>query len=159
MTAELALDQEVMVDEIVRDGRISRALRWFACVALICATSGTLLFCYAHTLARWRELLIWIHEYSGDASAALLGLYLIGHLRRTWRMRRARALSWWTGIGGTAAWVCASVTGIYGQFAELSASAIVWWLHALGSFLAVVVVFFHAAQGFQRLYSNRKEIG
>ena len=133
----------------VGDARITRSLRWFAYMASVCAVTGTFLYCYDVSLAPVRGPMIIAHDVSGDCTVALLGVYLIGHLARTWGLRRARPLSWWTGVVAVAAWAVTAVGGLWGQFAPLERYSPLWWTHAIGSLAAVIVAGGHCAYGFR----------
>jgi len=132
-----------------RDVRLTRSLQAFAWTAAVCATSGTLLYCYPEALRRVQGPMIIIHDVTGDLAAVLLGVYLVFHLGYAWWMRRMYPISWWSGIAGLAAWIATIITGIYGQFAPLAQGSIFWWIHGIGSLLAVVIVCGHAAYGYR----------
>jgi len=144
-------------DRVVDDGRLSTSLRWFACFAAVATTTGTLLFCYERTLGSARNVVAVCHDISGDAAAVLLAVYLWRHVQKTWRMRRTRSISWWTGVAGLSVWVCASITGVYGQMWALDASPWMWWAHALGSFGAIVLMSVHVAYGYRGTLFRSKE--
>ena len=127
----------------------SRSLRWFACAAAMSACSGTLLYCYARQLGTGHSAMAAVHEVSSDAAMVLLALYLWEHVSRSWRLRRSRAAAWWSGVAAAVAWVAAGASGVYGQFSSLCDATVVWWLHVIGSFAAVVLVCGHAALGFR----------
>lgn len=129
-------------------------VRWFAVVAAVSASVGTLLFCYRALLGPAADIAAWVHEWTGNAAMVLLALYLAAHLPRTWRLRRIRPFSWWSGIGALAGWTAAGASGVFGQFSALGGVRWVWWLHVLGSLAAVVAAAAHAAYGFRNL---RKE--
>ena len=128
---------------------VGRCLIWFAYTAALSAGSGALLYCYWSQLGAARAVMAVVHEFSGDVAVLLLVVYSWGHLRRTWILRRKRALSWWVGVGAATAWVLAAVTGVFGQLWTLRDSPVLWWLHAVGSFAALVIVCFHAVHGFR----------
>lgn len=131
------------------DARISWALRWFSLVALVCIASGTMLYCYDETLQRWRDLLVTVHEISGDLTILLLIVYLWVHMKRTWGLLPTRKLSWWSGMVAVAAWLIASATGAWGQAYTLERFTAAWWLHAMASIAGVVIAGYHAAHGFR----------
>lgn len=138
-----------------RDVRLTRSLRWFAYSASVCTTTGTLLYCYDESLAVIRSPLIWTHNISGDLALILAGVYLFGHLRRTWRLFSIRPLSWWTGAIAVLCWILIAIGGIWGQFAPLDRYSVLWWTHAVGGIAAVVLTSAHAAYGFRAKFSAR----
>lgn len=128
---------------------LSRSLRWFAYTSAAAASTGTLLFCYRTTLADFKPAMITAHELTGDAVVLAMGIYLWLHVGRTWRLRRGRAVSWWSGLVGGLCWMVSIVTGVYAQVWGMGESTLLWWVHGLASFVAIVVVCFHAAYGFR----------
>lgn len=139
------------------DARLSWSLRLFAYSAAVCSTSAVLIYCYESSLAASRPALVAIHEYSGDAAAALLAVYLVQHLRRTWSLRQSRPVSWWTGLAGAVSWALAAASGVWGQFYPLPRYEALWWIHAAASFAAVVIASGHAAYGF-RVRSQSQQV-
>lgn len=142
-------------DGSLRDVRLTRSLRWFAYSASVCATTGSLLYCYDDSLAVIRSPLVWTHDVSGDLALLLLGVYLFDHLKRTWRMLLTRPISWWTGAVAVLCWILIAVGGVWGQFAPLDRYSVLWWTHAAGGVAAVVLVCAHAAYGFRAKLSAR----
>ncbi len=139
--------------------RLSRSLRWFVYTAAGAASTGTLLFCYRTTLGDFEKAMITAHELTGDAVVLAMGVYLWSHVGRTWQMRRGRSVSWWTGLVGGLCWLVSILTGVYAQTAGMGDSLLLWWVHALGSFVGIVVVCFHAAYGFRAsILQNRGTI-
>jgi len=147
--ASVRLNPPSPAHRALRDHRITRPLRLFAVAAGLSVCAGTVLICYGRTIGAYREPVEWLHEYSGDLAGAFLLWYLWLHVRRTWPMRRARPVSWWTGITGLTGWAVALVTGVYGQFLPLE--GIWWWTHAAASLVSVVAVLFHSALGYRAL--------
>ncbi len=129
--------------------RMSRSLKWFAYTAAAATSTGTLLFCYGNTLGDFKPIMIEAHELTGDAVVVTLGVYLWYHVGRTWRLRRVRPVSWWTGLAGGLCWVVSIVTGVIAQIFGMGDAVLLWWAHALASLMAIVVVCFHAACGFR----------
>ncbi len=144
-------------DREEQSGRLSTSLRWFAWLAAVATTTGTLLFCYEQTLGPARNIVAVCHDISGDAAVVFLAVYLWRHVQKTWRMRRSRSVSWWTGVAGLSVWACASITGVYGQMWALEASPWTWWGHALGSFGAIVLMSVHVAYGYRATLFRSKE--
>lgn len=131
------------------DVRFTWSLIAFAWAATVCTATGVLTYCYSRSLGSWRPGLLWAHEISGDAAAILLVWYLTRHLRKTWALRTKRPASWWTGVVGAGGWAAAAATGVWGQFVALEPYGLAWWIHAIGSLIAVVVVCIHAAWGYR----------
>ena len=129
--------------------RMSRSLKWFAYTASAAASTGVLLFCYRTTLGDFTPMMIEAHELTGDAVVIAIAVYLWFHVGRTWRMRRGRPVSWWTGLAGLTCWATSIVTGVYAQMLGMGDAVVLWWVHALTSFIGIVVVCFHAAYGFR----------
>ena len=121
-------------------------------IALSTATSvavvtGTFTYAYPETLAAVRPQMLWVHELSGDAMIVSAAVYLVIHLKRTWRLRKL-ALSWWTGLLVAAVLAVCAASGVAGQLSELS---VTWyWAHVVSSVIVVAGACFHSAYGLMR---------
>lgn len=117
-----------------------------------CTAAGT--YAYPETLAAIRAPMVLIHELSGDVAVALTVLYLVNHLARTWRMKKA-LVSRWTGIALVALAVVSALTGLYGQFVSLEQGSLLWWLHFVSSVVIILGACFHGLWA----YRPRRDLG
>lgn len=154
--ADVAMD--ICIDAPIEEKgvRLRPSLRWFSYAAGVSTCTGALLFCYWNQLGAALATVSLIHEFSSDLTMVFLAIYLWGHIRRTWRLRRASAVSWWSGMAAGVAWIVAGATGLYGQFETLRDAPTLWPVHVIGSLVAVVIVCAHAAYGFRSRYMESK---
>jgi formate-dependent nitrite reductase membrane component NrfD len=112
------------------------------------ATTATGLYSYPETLAELETSFIVIHDISGDLAILITGVYLIGHLSRTWRMKKMK-FNRYSGLFILAVWGVAAATGVWGQFVPLVDHTPVWWIHFVTSMASVIVACAHGAWAFR----------
>ena len=114
----------------------------------VLVTTATCTYCYPETMGALALPFMWMHNISGDIALLITGAYLIGHLARTWKMRRMK-FNRYSGIIGVALWVIAGASGIYGHFVKLEDHGPMWWIHFLTSMASLILVCMHGAWAFR----------
>ena len=132
------------------DARAKVLLTGITVCIVIAASTATGTYSYPETLKSIEGPMIFLHDASGDVALLLSGLYLIGHLPRTWRMKSKKfMLSRWTGIFVVGIWVVAGVTGLYGHFIKLEDHTALWWLHFVTAMASCIIACFHGIWAFR----------
>lgn len=124
------------------DARSKVLLSALTTCIVVAATAATATYCYPETLGAIEGPMIFAHDVSGDIALLITGLYLFGHLPRTWKMRRMK-LSRYTGMFVVALWLVAGGTGLYGHFVKLVDHSPIWWVHFVTAMASCIIVCFH----------------
>ena len=122
------------------------ALSVFAAIA---ATTGTMMYAYPETLASIQPAMVLIHDLSGDGMLIAAIVYLVIHLRRTWRMKKL-LVSRYTGLTIGALLAVTGITGIYGQFIDMPSRSPISLLHGVAAIATIALACFHGAHGLRR---------
>ena len=131
-----------MTDFEVREKRARIYLIALATLFFFAASTATAMYSYPETMADYMRGLIISHDVIGDIAIVVSLLYIVNHLQKTWKMRRA-TVSRYTGLSVVGLWTVASVTGIYGHFVELVDGSLLWQLHFVTSVAIVILACFH----------------
>ncbi len=130
---------------LAREDREKRARQylWVLCgLVFIAACTATGTYAYPTTLAAIQREMVIVHDASGDIAIVVSLLYLINHLARTWRMKKAK-VSRYTGIAVVVLWCVTALTGLYGHFWDLTDGSVLWLLHFVTSVAIIIGVCFH----------------
>ena len=148
--AELELaDKPGRAIESPEEATTRRRLVAISALGTFATVTGVSLFAYPITFEALRTALVYMHDAIGDVLLAGGVLYLVAHLRQTWKMKRLK-VSRWTGYVAIACWLAAGATGIYGQLEPMPSHSTISWVHALSSLALIVLACFHGAWGFLR---------
>lgn len=122
-------------------------LALIACV-IVAASSAMMTYSYPTTIAPIMQPMIWVHDISGDLALAITGLYLLNHLQKVWKMKRA-TVSRYTGMGVVGIWLVGGGIGVYGQFVDLVQGTFLWGLHFWTCLASIIIVCFHGAWAYR----------
>ncbi len=122
-------------------------LALITCV-IVAASSAMMTYSYPTTIKPIMGPMILVHDVSGDLALAITGFYLINHLQKTWKMKRA-TVSRYTGLGVVGIWLVGGGIGIYGQFVPLVQGTFIWGLHFWTCLASIIIVCFHGAWAYR----------
>ena len=115
---------------------------------IIAASSAMMTYSYPSTIAPIMGPMILVHDISGDLALLVTGLYLINHLQKTWKMKKA-TVSRYTGLFVVGIWCVGGGLGVYGQFVTLEQGSLAWGAHFWTCLASIIIVCFHGAWAYR----------